>query len=43
MAGDAALATGVTRLLAGPLVSGSLLVRGLAPLAGDLPLLDPVH
>jgi hypothetical protein len=43
MAGDAALSAGVARLFTGPLVRGALLVRGLAPLARNLPLLGPIH
>jgi len=43
VAGDPALASGVARFLARPLVSGALLMSGLAALAGDLPLLGAVH
>jgi hypothetical protein len=43
MARHAALAAGFTRFLAGPLVRRALLVRGLATLARDLPLLGPIH
>src|ERR1700757_2015897 len=39
MAGHAALAAGLARLFARPLVSGALLVRRLAALARDLALL----
>ena len=43
MAGDAAFATRVARLLTRPLVRGAFLVRGLAALARDLTLLGPIH
>src|SRR5262249_36832323 len=43
VARHAALAAGLARFLAGPLVRGALLMRRLAALARDLPLLVPVH
>jgi hypothetical protein len=43
VARDAALTAGVPRLFTGPLVRGALLVRGLAALTCDFPLLDPIH
>src|SRR5579871_6105526 len=43
MTRDSALPSGVTRLLARPLVRRSLLVRGLSALAGDFTLLGAVH
>ena len=43
MTRDAALTAGVPRLFTGPLVRGALLVRGLAALACDFPLLGPIH
>ena len=41
--GDAALAAGVARFLTRPFVRGALLVGRLTALAGDLPLLGPIH
>ena len=43
MAGDSALAARVARLLARPLVRGSLLVSSLAAFAGNFPLLASIH
>src|SRR5262249_29839421 len=43
VARHAALAAGLARFLAGPLVRCALLMRRLAALARDLPLLVPVH
>src|SRR5688572_1944484 len=43
MAGHSAFAAGFTCFLAGPLVGRALLVRRLAPLAGNFSLLGPVH
>src|SRR2546430_7489129 len=43
VARHAALATGLARFLARPLVRRALLVRRLSALAGDLALLVPVH
>src|SRR5215207_3725251 len=43
MACHSALAAGFARFLAGPLMSGALLVRRLAALARDLSLLGAVH
>ena len=43
MTGDAAFASGVSRLLARPLVRGAFLMGGLAPLACNLTLLGAVH
>src|SRR4051812_30680439 len=43
MACHSALAAGLARFLAGPLVGGPLLVRRLAALARDLALLGAVH
>src|SRR5262245_19511824 len=43
MARHPALASRFARFLAGPLVGRALLMRCLAALAGDLPLLLPVH
>src|SRR4029079_17010556 len=43
MACHSALAAGLARFIAGPLVGSTLLMRCLAALARDLPLLGAVH